>query len=208
MILLDPSARPIVAHRGASGAFPENTILAFEQGLAQGADALEFDVRLSADGVPVVIHDPTLDRTTESSGSVGEFSARDLASVDAGSGQGVPTVEQVLESFAETPLIIEVKEIAAAEPIAELISRHGATGRVVVGSFLHAALGCFSRFSIQRCASQRETVILWAGSRLGVALGVRAYSALSVPIQHRGIRVVDESFIRTAHRKGVPVHVP
>jgi glycerophosphoryl diester phosphodiesterase len=63
--LLDLSSRPIIAHRGASGSAPENTIAAFERAVRQGADAIELDVRLTADGVPVVLHDATLDRTTE-----------------------------------------------------------------------------------------------------------------------------------------------
>ncbi|HET9514113.1 MAG TPA: glycerophosphodiester phosphodiesterase family protein, partial [Gemmatimonadales bacterium] len=64
MLLLDPNARPIIAHRGASAEAPENTLEAFRLGLEQGCDAIELDVRLSRDGVAVVIHDPTLMRTT------------------------------------------------------------------------------------------------------------------------------------------------
>ena len=207
MILLDPSARPIIAHRGASGEFPENTMLAFEQGLALGADALEFDVRLSSDGIPVVIHDSTVDRTTNGQGAVKDMTARDLAKLDAGAGQSVSSVESVLEAFAEAPLIIEVKEVPAALPLAGVIRRHGASSRVLVGSFLHAALGCFDQLDVSRCASQRESVTFWIGSRLRLAVGTRAYEALSVPVRHRGFQVADESFVRAATRKGIPVHV-
>ena len=207
MILTDPNARPIVAHRGASGEAPENTLLAFERGLELGADAFECDVRLSSDGIPVVIHDQTLDRTTDGTGAVNNLTAKDLALLDAGSGQGISSVEQVLESFAEIPIIIEVKEIPAARPLAEVIRRHGAKDRVLVGSFLHAALGCFEEFGISRCASQRQTAAFWAGSRLRVALGASAYTALSVPVYHRGVRVADQAFVRTATRRGLPVHV-
>jgi glycerophosphoryl diester phosphodiesterase len=207
VILVDPSARPIIAHRGASGEYPENTLLAFEKGLTAGADALEFDVRLSADGIPVVIHDPTVDRTTNGTGAVGDNSARDLAKLDAGAGQGIPTVDQVLGSFVETPVIIEVKELQAARPLVEVIRRHGAEKRVLVGSFLHSALRCFDEIGVSRCASQRETAIFWVGSRLRLALGSRKFAALSVPTRHRSIHVVDGSFVKTAARKGVPIHV-
>ena len=77
--------RPLVfAHRGGAALAPENTIPAFENGLALGADGLELDVHLSRDGVPVVIHDPTVDRTTERTGAVAGMSAAELAALDAG----------------------------------------------------------------------------------------------------------------------------
>ena len=82
MILLDPDARPIVGHRGASGENPENTLLSFDRALEQGADALELDVRLTADGVPVVIHDATVDRTTSGSGAVREYVLDRLRSLE------------------------------------------------------------------------------------------------------------------------------
>lgn len=207
MILLDPAARPVIAHRGASGEAPENTMLAFERALEQGADALELDVRLSADGVPVVIHDATLDRTTNATGAVNRKSASELESVDAGSGQGIPSVEQVLESFKDVPMVIEVKERQAARPLADQIRRHGAAERVLVGSFDHLALACFADYGISRCASQRESAIFWIGSRLRVALGAGDFVALSVPVRHRRILVVDRPFVRTAASRGLPVHV-
>ena len=207
MILLDPYARPIVAHRGASGELPENTLLAFERGLALGADALEFDVRLSSDGIPVVIHDSTVDRTTSGKGAVKDLAARNLAELDAGAGQGIPAVDSVLETFPDVPLLIEVKEMPVALPLVEVIRRHSASSRVLVGSFLHAALGCFDRFEMNRCASQRESAIFWSGSRLRLAIGASAFKALSVPVRHRGIQVVDESFVSKAAQKEIPVHV-
>jgi glycerophosphoryl diester phosphodiesterase len=181
--------------------------LAFERGLAAGADALEFDVRLSSDGVPVVIHDPTLDRTTNATGAVHRKTARELAQVDAGSGQGVPTVDEVIEKFTDTPAIIEVKEVRAAQPLADLLVRHGAKDRVLVGSFLHEALGCFGEPGIGRCASRKDTAKFWLGSRLRTALGAGGFEALSVPVRHRGIHVADRAFVQTAARRGIPVHV-
>jgi len=152
VILLDPDAQPIIAHRGASGDFPENTILAFERGLALGADALEFDVRLSSDGIPVVIHDPTVDRTTNGKGAVRDLTARELSRLDAGLGEGVPTVADVLEVISDVPLIIEVKEVPAAIPLVGILKRHEAFGRVLVGSFEHAALRRVDRFELRRSA--------------------------------------------------------
>ncbi|HEY7614826.1 MAG TPA: glycerophosphodiester phosphodiesterase family protein, partial [Gemmatimonadales bacterium] len=83
--LLDLTAHPVIAHRGASAEAPENTLPAFEAATKGGADAFELDVRLTADGAPVVIHDATLDRTTDRMGPVRGLTLAELRSVDAGS---------------------------------------------------------------------------------------------------------------------------
>lgn len=207
MILLDPSARPIIAHRGASGKCPENTVFAFEQGLASGADAFEFDVRMSSDGIPVVIHDATVDRTTNGRGAVRNFSARDLAGLDAGARQGVPTVDTVLETFPEVPLIIELKEPEAAFPLAQVVERHAASARVLVGSFLHTALSRINRTAICRSASRQETAVFWLSSRIRLAPCCRRYDALTVPVRTGRLHIVDGRFVETAYRKSMPVHV-
>src|SRR5439155_14737947 len=98
------SSRPLVfAHRGGSKLGPENTIPAFDRGLAVGADGLELDVRLTRDGVVVVHHDRTLDRTTSLTGPVSERSARELTEV------GVPTLHEVLSRYRDVRVIIEMK---------------------------------------------------------------------------------------------------
>src|SRR5512145_3196062 len=102
----------IFAHRGASAHAPENTLAAFELAIAQNADALELDVKLSADGHAVVIHDTTVDRTTGSEGRVKDLSLAELRSLDAGtffsekySGERIPTMEEVFESVGKRILI-------------------------------------------------------------------------------------------------------
>ena len=131
------SSRPFVfAHRGGAALRPENTIAAFDHGLALGADGLELDVHLSRDGVVVVHHDDTLDRTTSAHGPVSERTADELAQVDAGyrftpdsrvstpiypfRGQeiGVPRLRAVLERYPSARVIIELKT-----PDAELAHR-------------------------------------------------------------------------------------
>ncbi|HET9465640.1 MAG TPA: glycerophosphodiester phosphodiesterase family protein, partial [Gemmatimonadales bacterium] len=116
--LLDLSARPVIAHRGASGHAPENTLPAFDLAVRQGADAIELDVRLTADGVPVVFHDATIDRTTGHRGPLSAISLAELQEVDAGArftadrghtfpfragGVRVPTLAEVLRGFPEMP---------------------------------------------------------------------------------------------------------
>ncbi|MGI4895262.1 MAG: glycerophosphodiester phosphodiesterase [Janthinobacterium lividum] len=109
----------MIAHRGYSMAAPENTLAAFEAALVAGADLLELDVHVDGDGVPVVIHDDTLDRTTDATGPVAAFSSRQLRAVDAGSwfspdfaGQRVPTLREVVDLTARYPgvgLLVEFK---------------------------------------------------------------------------------------------------
>jgi len=206
VILLDPTANVVIAHRGASGEFPENTLLAFRQGLAEGADALELDVRLTGDGVVAVIHDATVDRTTSGSGWVREIPMASLAALDAGRGEAIPTLDQVLESFPEVPLIVEAKEIEVALPLSRVLLRHGAAARTLVGSFLRKALEPFDATGFQRAASRSETGWFWAASRIGLAARCR-FGAFTVPARHRGLPVVDRAFTAAAGRRGVPVHV-
>ena len=107
----------VIAHRGASAAAPENTIAAFERALTDGADAIELDVHLSRDDHPVVIHDPTLERTTDGSGPVRGHTMRELKRLDAGAwrgpafaGQRLQTLQEVLERFrGRTSFWIELK---------------------------------------------------------------------------------------------------
>src|SRR4029453_19165367 len=98
------ASRPLVfAHRGGSALAPENTIAAFDNGLALGADGLELDVHRSRDGVVVVHHDRLLDRTTGATGPLKERTAAELATLD------VPTLTEVLRRYPETRIIIELK---------------------------------------------------------------------------------------------------
>ncbi|HXH06255.1 MAG TPA: glycerophosphodiester phosphodiesterase family protein, partial [Vicinamibacterales bacterium] len=146
-----PAARPLVfAHRGGAALAPENTIAAFDRGLACGADGLELDVRLARDGVPVVIHDATLERTTDAVGPVAAYDAAALSRVDAawwfapergyplrGTGIGVPRLEDVIARYPDVPLLVELKDASPvlADRVVELLAAAGALGRAAVGSF-------------------------------------------------------------------------
>src|SRR3954471_1272324 len=115
--------RPLVfAHRGGSALAPENTIAAFDNGLALGADGIELDVHLSRDGVVVVHHDRLLDRTTNLSGPIAQRTAAELARADAayrfhphaafplrGSGVGIPALADVLSRYPGVLMIVEMK---------------------------------------------------------------------------------------------------
>ncbi|PFG41856.1 glycerophosphoryl diester phosphodiesterase [Isoptericola jiangsuensis] len=149
-VLLDPilPAPLVVAHRGYAAVAPQNTMASFEAAWRSGAPALELDVRLSADGVPVVIHDPVVDRVTDGSGAVADLDGATIAGLDAGArfsehlaGQHVPTFAQVLRFLARRPgldLLCEYKGVWTPEqlaPTTRALDAAGMAGRVLVQGF-------------------------------------------------------------------------
>jgi glycerophosphoryl diester phosphodiesterase len=206
VILLDPQARPLIAHRGASGQYPENTMLAFTQALKQRADAIELDVRVTADGVPVVLHDATLDRTTDQRGVVAALSLEVVRRAAAGVGERIPTLEEVLESFPGTPLIVELKEPAAALATLAVLRRQRAQGRVLLGAFHRASLEPFRGVEFARAATRSQVGWFWSWARVGLARR-GDFVAFTVPERSGLLHVVDVPFLVAARRLGLPVHV-
>lgn len=131
----------IIAHRGASAHAPENTISAFQLALEQGADGIELDVMLSKDGHLVVIHDTTVDRTTDGEGFVKDMTLEELKSFDAGEGQKIPTLDEVLEEFGGRFIInVELKNYSSVFdrlPIeaAKIVKKYQLGESVLVSSF-------------------------------------------------------------------------
>lgn len=219
--LLDPDARLVIGHRGAAADAPENTIPSFALALAQGADALELDVHLTADGVPVVLHDPLLDRTTDRRGAVADLAWDIVRRADAGArftadggrsfpwagrDAAVPSLAQVLDTFRDTPLLIEIKTPAATAPLADALARHDAVERVVVAAFDAVALRGLAERGIAVGASRRNAMRLLLAAYLGIPVraGPRCYS---LPDRHRGIPVPTRRVVAAARRCGAPVHV-
>jgi glycerophosphoryl diester phosphodiesterase len=115
----------VYGHRGLSGRFPENTLLAFREALAVGVDGIEFDVHATADGMPVVIHDRSLERTTNGAGYVDEVPLSRLRELDAGHGERVPTLEEVLDLAGDrVHLDIEVKQPGIEEAVLGVLAAH------------------------------------------------------------------------------------
>jgi glycerophosphoryl diester phosphodiesterase len=142
-----------IAHRGASGHYPENTLMAFNQAITMGADMVELDVHLTKDGEPVVIHDETLERTTNGKGKVLYHTLQELKKLDAGAwykpefmGECIPTLEEVLESVKGRARInIEIKNgpiyyQGIEEKVLSVLSRHNLLDQVVISSFDHECL--------------------------------------------------------------------
>jgi glycerophosphoryl diester phosphodiesterase len=136
----------VIAHRGYSGRAPENTLVAFREALELGVDAIECDVRRTLDGEIVLLHDATVDRTTDGSGEVAEMRFDDLRALDAGSwkherytGERVPTLSEAIAAIgSRATFIIEIKQTGIEDHVVELIRQEGAVHDVLIFAFDHA----------------------------------------------------------------------
>ncbi len=151
--------RPIIfAHRGASAYAPENTLASFKMAVEQRADAIELDVKLSADGVPVVIHDPTTDRTTGAPGRVADLPLAALRELDAGrrfdekfSGERIPTLDEVFETVGgKLPINVELTNYSTptddlVERVAAVVKKYNLQDKIIFSSFLPANLETAAR---------------------------------------------------------------
>ena len=126
------------------GVEPENTLRSFVAAQNAGLDLIELDLHLSKDGALVVMHDADVDRTTDGSGPIAEKTLAELRALDAGRGERVPVFEEVLEAV-RTPLQAEIKDVAAARALAEVMQRRDLVGRVEVSSFHDEAVDEIAR---------------------------------------------------------------
>ncbi|MFH8793395.1 glycerophosphodiester phosphodiesterase [Streptomyces sp. NPDC017941] len=133
-----------IGHRGVMGVEPENTLRSFVAAQAAGLDILELDLHLSKDGALVVMHDADVGRTTDGEGAIADKTLAELRDLDAGDGERVPVFEEVLDAVT-APLQAEIKDVAAARALAEVMNGRDLTGRVEVLSFHDEALAEITR---------------------------------------------------------------
>jgi glycerophosphoryl diester phosphodiesterase len=200
------SAHPLVfAHRGGSKIGPENTIAAFDRGLAAGADGLELDVHLSRDGVVMIHHDRLLDRTTSATGPLNDRTAAELAKLD------VPALRDVLARYPGKKIIVELKQsrAALARAVVDEVRRASAVEHVCLGSFSDAALREARAYGPDVATSCGRLGVRFALYRSWCYLspGRVPYQALQVPEMSGPTRVVSPRFVRMAHKAGVVVQV-
>lgn len=212
----------IVGHRGAWGDYPENTLLSFREALDKGADAVEMDVRITADGHVVVMHDATVDRTTDGKGRVDEMTLEEVRQLDAayyfapekdypyrGQGIRVPTLEEVLEVFPGRKMVIELKGWTkeTVHRVADVIAKHKAEDRLLVISISDAMLTNFRDImpEIPTCGGLRESLMFFMLSRMGAAGRVnwKFDCLLVIP----GFGIFTEVFKNEAHAAGLHVYV-
>lgn len=223
-----PESWPVdMAHRGASFDAPENTMEAFHRAVNVGARGLELDVHMTLDGEVVVIHDDTVDRTTDGIGFVRDMTFEELRGLDAGyrftpdggltypfRGRGVrvPTLREVYGAFPGTAINVEIKEaqLGVESKVLRIIRDAGGEARTIVASGRHTVIRRFRRLGagIATSASYREIEIFFVLSRLWLeGLLAPPYEALQVPARHRGITVVTPRFIGAARALGLRVDV-
>lgn len=214
-----------VAHRGASGSYPENTLQAFHKALAMGADVLELDVWKTADGEIVVLHDKTVDRTTDGEGYIGEMTLKEVKELDAayhfmpeegypyrGRGVEIPTLKEVFEAFPEQFLLIELKGEGEGivREVARLINKYNAKKRVVVGSFNHKTIKKFRAEmpEVPTAAGVNEALAFYVLSHLGVAGWINwDFEGLFVVTRLKGLPVITAPFKAAANCADLYIYV-
>jgi len=197
----------IFGHRGASKYAPENTIAAFELALQQGAGAFELDTKLSADGIPVVIHDQTVDRTTKGSGKVDQLRAKELHAMDAGStfskkysNERIPLLEEVFMIFKNRALInVELKNYhnpfdKLPEIVFEIANRIDVLDQLLFSSFTPSSLN-----KIKRLIPEARVALLCQRGLLGDLLRSKAFSSVSPDYIHPYFKDISKSFIEKQH---------
>jgi glycerophosphoryl diester phosphodiesterase len=212
----DPSRSIIFAHRGASAHAPENTMAAFALAIQQDADAIELDAKLSADGHVIVIHDPSVERTTDGQGEVRFMTLSVLQELDAGSffdvayqGERIPTLDQVFEAFGHKTFInVELTNYKTPnddlpDRVASLIRRHKLEKRILFSSFnpraLRRVMQIIPEIPIALLASAGRSG-WWARSWLGRM--IVPYEAL-----HPELTDVTPELVAATHRRGHKLNV-
>ena len=205
----------IFGHRGASKYAPENTVAAFELVLEQGAEAFELDTMLNADGIPVVIHDRTVDRTTDGSGKVGQLSAKELHAMDAGStfsieysNERIPLLEEVFTTFKDRALInVELKNYhnlsdALPEKVAEIANRIDILDQLLFSTFFPSNLK-----RIKRLIPGVPVALLCSRGVIGYFPRSKVLLSVSPDYIHPHFKDITKSFIEKQHRMNRKVNV-
>lgn len=215
----------VIAHQGGDDLWPGNTLFAFQNAAEIGADVLEMDLHITKDGVLVLIHDETVDRTTNGTGLVEEMTLAEIKSLDAGynwtrddgqifpfRGQGVTvaTLQEVFEAFPGMRMTIELKKTSAsmAAPFCEMIREYNMQERVLVASFHDDRLAEFRAEcpEVATSAARTDTTLFVLLSKVYLhGLLPPNFVALQVPEASSGINVMSEQFVQAAHAVNVKV---
>lgn len=190
----------IIGHRGIPLLEPENTMLGFRSALKHGAQQLELDVRLTKDRVPVVLHDVTVRRTTNGRGRISKLILEQVRDLDAGKGESVPMLEEVLDEFGgKIYLHIDIKGRVSSTKIVRMIVKKKLERNVCISSFSHKTL----RF-IKRLSPHIATAALVRKKRRRI---VPYLHSLGVDALHVPYRVCTKSLVNALHGAGLKVRV-
>jgi glycerophosphoryl diester phosphodiesterase len=225
-LFLSPSRPLVMAHRGDQTVSPENTLLALKNASLLEIDFVETDVRLTKDNELILFHDETLDRTTNVSGPLKDFTLEELKDVDLGyrftldGGKTFPCrgkkwrvvpLRQAFELFPSIPFNLDIKNSDSHVPhlLSDLIEEFKREKKVLVGSFHHHQIKKFRKLlpSVATVASPREVrnFVFRQKIRLNKLIDPQYY-ALQVPIQQGNTRVITPAFVEAAHERNIAVH--
>ena len=189
----------IMGHRGAAALEPENTLRSIVRAIRIGVDAVEIDVHLSKDKELVVIHDSTVDRTTNGKGRVRSYALDDLKKLDAGKGETIPTLQEVMDLIdSRVTLVIELKEEGTEGLVVELIKRNNLEDDVYVISFWHELVK-----TVKEMDSRIRTGVLLVGCPVDTCVAVQAHAEALV----MKYSFVNTAFVKMAHKEGLKVFV-
>ena len=215
----------VIAHQGGDGLWPGDTMFAFEHAAELGVDVLEMDLHITKEGVLVINHDETVDRTTDSTGEIEAMNLDEIKALDAGydwsndngntfpyRGMGItiPTLEEVFEAFPGYHMTIEIKttERSMAMPFCELIRAYDMQDKVLVASFLDERMEEFREVcpEVATSSARQETTIFVLLSKAFLGrLYSPSFNALQVPEESSGITVMTTQFVRAAHERNLRV---
>ncbi|WP_143735624.1 glycerophosphodiester phosphodiesterase [Microbulbifer mangrovi] len=221
--------RPLViAHgdEGGQGLYPGNTLLYLRKMVALGVDALEMDLNLTADGHLVLLHDGTLERTTDGNGRVKDKTLRELESLNAAfhwspdgeqfpyrkDSQPLVTIDQVFAAFPETPMIIELKndDPRAAQALARAIEKAGGGERLIVSSFHRSVIRAFRSLcpGVATGATLPEALLFFAAQCVFAERLLKpAYQTMQLPVRYYGLPVFTRRFVSAARRCDLHISV-
>lgn len=209
---LDSPTPLAMAHRGGAIEHVENTMPAFEACRALGYRYLETDVRVTADGVLVAFHDPTLDRVTDRTGRIEHLPWQEVSGALIGGREPVVLLEDLLGAWPDVRFNLDIKAAGVLAPLVRLVRRLDVADRICLGSFSDARVAAARRlFGPDVCTSlgPRGVAALRLSSYSPRAAGMVRIQAgcAQVPLQLGGRSLVDERFLAAAHARGLQVHV-
>ncbi len=217
----------VIAHQGGDEVWPGETLYAFERSVALGVDILEMDVHITADNKLVLLHDESVDRTTNGSGLVEEMTLEELEQLDAaywwskdggesypyrGKGLVIATLEEVFQAFPDYPVNIEIKktERSMAQPLCNLIREYDMQDKVLIASFHDERMAEFRDLcpEVATSGSRAEVkkFVILNYAFLG-GLYSPLETSLQVPEKDTGILLVRPGFMRGAHRRNLQIHI-
>jgi glycerophosphoryl diester phosphodiesterase len=219
--------KPLVfAHQGAENLWPSNTLFAFQHAAEMGVDVLDMDMHMTKDGALVLMHDQTVDRTTDGTGAIRDLTLDEIQHLDAGyrfsadegkthpyRGQGltVPTLEELFQTFPDKRFGIEIKQtepVATAQRFCALIRQYNMQDKVLVSSFRQENMDAFRAEcpEVATSATENEVRLFYVFFRLGLSdLLTPGYNSFQVPEESGGIHLLTPRFVAAAHRRGLAV---